>query len=78
MKKLQTKRRATECVVVVSNGVTLRGESVEANPAGTAYLRVCDSRGREIAYWTADEFTENAIEVCGALLGALYEGKVLE
>lgn len=44
-------------------------------PEPISYIRVCDPLGREVAYWSEDEFTDDAPEVLGALFGALSRGK---
>jgi hypothetical protein len=42
---------------------------------GADYVRVCDPSGREIVYWTADEFEGDAVCVLGALRGYLNRGR---
>lgn len=39
------------------------------------YVRVCDPSGREVVYWTADEFADDAVCVLGALCGVLNRGR---
>lgn len=39
------------------------------------YLRVCDPSGREVVYWTADEFSDDPECVLGALRGVLNRGR---
>lgn len=42
---------------------------------GADYVRVCDPSGREVVYWTADEFEDDAVCVLGALRGYLNRGR---
>jgi len=43
--------------------------------SAVSYVRVCDPLGREVVYWSVDEFTEDAGIVLGALAGALNRGR---
>jgi hypothetical protein len=52
-----------------STGRTLRFASASEGPVD--YLRVCDQAGHEVGYWTLQEFTDEAAEVLGALIGCL-------
>ncbi len=66
-----------EFVLRLANGNTIRAESYAENPAGVSYVRVCNSRGREVAYWSVTEWTESegqGAEVMGAILGAAAKG----
>lgn len=61
-----------ECAMVTHTGFELRysgeGELLD-------YVRVCDPLGREIAYWTCDEWADDPQLVMGAILGALMRGR---
>lgn len=61
----------TESTVALQNGFFLK---CPAYPADCDYVRVCDPLGREIAFWSCDEFEEAPMEVLGGLLGALVRG----
>jgi hypothetical protein len=65
-----------EGVIPLPWGGELRFEPyTEAEPLPT-YVRVVDSDGVEVVYWTVDEFTEDAPLVLGALLGAMQHGSL--
>lgn len=61
-----------EAVVRAHTGFQLRSP---AYPDECSYLRVCDPLGREVAYWTADEWREAPEEVLGAIVGALVRSQ---
>lgn len=59
-----------EYIIRLANGKTIR---TDAYPNEVDYVRVCDADGKEIAYWSVDEWCESrdqASEVMGAILGA--------
>ena len=60
-----------EAAVRAHNGFQLR---TPAFPQECDYARVCDPLGREIAYWSAEEWKESPQEVMGAIMGALVRG----
>lgn len=49
-----------------------------ADTAVCDYVRTVDPLGREIAYWTADEWEEDPEVVMGAILGSLVRGRPIE
>ena len=61
-----------ECQIQTASGFWL---VMAAYPHVVDYVRVCDPLGREVAYWSADEFTEDAGCVLGALGGALNRSR---
>jgi hypothetical protein len=61
-----------ECAMVTHTGFELRYSAEGDVPD---YVRVCDPLGREIAYWTSDEWAEDPQLVMGAILGALMRGR---
>lgn len=58
-----------ETVIRTLSGFAL---AAPAYPEEVDYVRVLDPKGREIAYWCADEWEEAPQEVMGAILGALH------
>ena len=64
-----------ECSVALENGLHLVGESNDANPIGTCYVRFVDANGNERAYWESTEWAESPEEVMGAILGAMNTPK---
>lgn len=63
-----------ESVIQVHTGFFLK---TPMHPDECDYVRVCDPLGREIAYWTADEWKEQPEEVMGAIIGAVTRGQGL-
>lgn len=63
-----------ECVIELVSGFSIRTDSAADNPEGSSYVRVCDREGREVAYWSCDEWAESPQEVMGAILGAAKSG----
>lgn len=63
-----------ESVIQVHTGFFLK---TPMYPDECDYVRVCDPLGREIAYWTADEWKEEPESVMGAILGAVTRGQGL-
>lgn len=61
-----------ECAVQVASGFWL---VTPGYPADVDYVRVCDPLGREVAYWSIDEITEDASIVVGAIVGALNRSR---
>jgi hypothetical protein len=61
-----------ECVVNILGGKQL---CCPAYPAPCDYIRVLSDDGEEIGYWHHDEFTADAQEVMGALMGCLKRGE---
>lgn len=57
----------SECCVPLANGRELRSP---AFPEECSYVRVVKD-GLELAYWTDDEFRDQAAEVMGALVGSM-------
>jgi len=55
-----------ECIIELENGNSIRCPSF---PDPCSYIRVCNSRGAELAYWNSDEIKENPEEVIGAFMG---------
>ena len=55
-----------ECVLALENGREIRTPPF---PGLCSYVRVVQF-GYELAFWTADEFTDDAAGVLGALIGA--------
>jgi hypothetical protein len=58
-----------ECVIELANGGSIR---CPAYPDDVDYVRVCDAKGDEIAYWSVDEWAEEPGLVMGAFLGCAY------
>ena len=54
-----------ECIIRLASGGSIR---TPAYPDSTDYVRVCDDEGRELMYWSSDEFGE-LDEAFGAFLG---------
>ena len=63
-----------ECVIELKNGLLLCTDTAEDNPAGSSYIRVCNKRGKELAYWISDEWRDEPEFVIGALMGLLNSG----
>jgi hypothetical protein len=61
-------------VVQVASGLWLAAPPFDPEQ-GLDYVRVCDQLGRELVYWSIDEFTENAGDVLGALVGILNQSR---
>lgn len=61
-----------ECQIQTASGFWL---VMAAHPNAVDYIRVCDTLGREVAYWSVDEFTEDAGNVLGAVGGALNRSR---
>lgn len=68
-------RYGKECALVMHTDFELRyaaeGELLD-------YVRVCDPLGREIAYWTYEEWRDDPQLVMGAILGALARGEPVD
>ncbi|MNR71500.1 hypothetical protein D3C71_21280 [compost metagenome] len=64
-----------ECAVVAHNGFELR---YDVGDEFLTYVRICDPLGREIAYWTYEEWAEDPQLVMGGILGALTQGQAVE
>jgi hypothetical protein len=64
-----------ECALIAHTGFELR-YSADADEDLT-YVRVCDPVGREVAYWSDDEWREDPRLLMGAILGALTRGKAV-
>jgi hypothetical protein len=60
--------------ILVHTGFEICYDAEEETPS---YVRVRDPLGREVAYWTSDEWREDPELVMGALLGALARGAPL-
>lgn len=58
-----------ECVLELVNGGSIRSPEF---PDECDYVRVCGPGGREIAYWTSDEWRDEPQLVIGAFIGAAY------
>lgn len=56
-------------------GFELRYDAEEDAPS---YVRVCDSQGRECAYWTSQEWQDDPEVVMGAILGCLVRGQAVD
>jgi hypothetical protein len=66
-----------EGVIKLPTGQYAVFESAEMNPKGTSYVRIIDDKGQELAYWDSAEWCESgeqAIEVMGAIFGAMQHG----
>lgn len=61
-----------ECCIQTASGFWLVSA---AYPAEVDYIRVCDPLGREIVYWSDDEFSATPGEVLGAMMGALNRSR---
>jgi hypothetical protein len=61
-----------ECQIQTASGFWL---GMAAYPHAVDYIRVCDTLGREVAYWSVDEFTEDAGVVLAAVGGALNRSR---
>lgn len=46
-------------------------ETVDANRAGTGYVRLIDENEEELVYWDQAEWREDPIGVMGAIMGAI-------
>lgn len=58
-----------EIKIPLANGCTLRcGPGAQTEWGGN--VRICDPRGREILYWSAGEFEEDAESCIGAIFAA--------
>lgn len=61
-----------ECQIQTASGFWL---VMAAYPNAVDYIRVCDPLGREVVYWSVDEFTEDAGIVLAAVGGALNRSR---
>ena len=59
-----------EHIVPLANGMAIHTDTYEDNPDGSSYVRIVDSAGNEVAYWSCDEWAEEPQLVMGAILGA--------
>lgn len=62
-----------ETIIPIVGGGSIRCPSAEVSPPGVDYVRVCDADGKEVAYWSVDEWivdVAQGMEVMGAILGA--------
>lgn len=64
-----------EHMLVAHTGFQLR---YSAETEMVDYVRVCDPLGREIVYWTSNEWAEDPQLVMGAMLGALVRSQPVE
>jgi len=67
-----------EDMIVVHTGFQLRYPRYTDEDPLLDYVRVCDPLGREIAYWSSDEWRDDPQLVMGAILGALARGRPVE
>lgn len=74
LKETGMKGFGPECILKVHTGFELR---TAAYPDEVDYVRVCDPLGREIAYWSIDEFRDDPADVLGAMMGALARGSAV-
>lgn len=58
----------------LANGNYLVCESSDGNPAGTSYVKVINSNGVEVGYWTASEWAVDPELVMGAIFGCAANG----
>ena len=58
-----------QIVFALSNGYTLRSGGQEYELG--AYARICDGKGKEMVYWSAEEWRDASEEVVGAIFGAV-------
>jgi len=70
--------RENECVVTLENGLSLVGQSANANAAGTEYVRFVTPDGYEVAYWDNAEWAEDPECVMGAILAVMCDDDALE
>lgn len=56
-------------VFTLSNGYTLRSGGQEYELG--AYARICDENGKEVVYWSSEEWRDAAEEVVGAIFSAV-------
>jgi hypothetical protein len=63
-----------ECAIATHTGFCLCYSAEEQTPS---YVRVIDPLGREVAYWSAEEWQEAPELVMGAILGAVARGTPL-
>lgn len=69
----------TETWIPIPNGGVFAFPNAESSPDGCDYVRVLDSNGGEIAYWSSSEWEEEPEEVMGAICGAIsseWEGRI--
>jgi hypothetical protein len=57
-----------ECTVTLANGKQL---CCPLYPTDCDYIRILDEDGEELGYWHYTEFTEDAKDVMGAMMGLL-------
>lgn len=62
----------SEAALIAHTGFELR---YDTDGELLTYVRVCDPLGRELAYWTYDEWQEDPQLVMGAIIGALVRGQ---
>lgn len=61
-----------EAALIAHTGFELR---YDTDDELLTYVRVCDPLGRELAYWTHEEWQEDPQLVMGAIIGALVRGQ---
>jgi len=61
-----------ECELRTHTGFALRYEDTDGP---CSYVRVVDPLGREISYWSSEEWAEDPKLVMGAILGSVVRGK---
>lgn len=67
MKEVKSQHEAgNEICVKLSNGNEIRSSS--ADLMGGEYVRIVNSRGKEIGYWHFEEWKEDPVTVMGAIL----------
>ena len=59
-----------ECVIPTDAGYI----ATDAYPHKVSYIRVLDTDGKEIGYWTIDEIKEDPEDVIGAFFGCAKAG----
>jgi hypothetical protein len=62
---------STECFIPLPSGNFFVFPSATAEPDGPSYVRVVNSTGGEVAYWSVNEWAESPVEVMGAICGAM-------
>lgn len=60
----------SEVALLLENGNYLVAQSFDQNHNGTQYVRICDSQGKELYYWDAQEWADEPQNVMGAIIGA--------
>ena len=64
----------SEVQVETVYGEKLCFKSFEESPLGCEYVRIINSEGKEVAYWSSSEWRDDPVSVMGAIMGAIQCG----